>query len=427
MQITLTHPSDTQAKLKVVANEAELAVLKETVLTRFQKEVKIQGFRQGKAPLPLVEKNIAPAAFQNEFLDEAINQMYVQAVNDKKLRIVNNPQISLTKWVPFTELEFDAEVEVVGEVKLPDYKKIKLAKEAVKVTADDVKAVVKQLQQRAAERKDVDRAAKSGDQTYIDFKGVDAKGEPVNGAEGKDYPLILGSNSFIPGFEDNVVGMKAGEEKTFTLTFPKDYGVKALANKKVTFTVNLTKVQEIVEPNADDAFAATVGPFKSMDELKTDIKKQLEAERQNEVDRKFENDLIEEIAKKVKVSIPKSMVDNQISRMESDEKQNLIYRGQTWEEHLKEEGVTEEEHHEQKREQAEAQVRAGLALAEIAEAEEVRVSDDELDVRMQLLRGQYSDSQMQAELNKPEARREIRSRMLTEKTVEKLVGHATSK
>lgn len=425
MQISLTHPSDTEAKLAIVANEAELQAVKHEVLAAFQKDVKIQGFRAGKAPLPLVEKNVNPASLQSEFLDQAINQMYFKAINEKKLRVVNNPQVNVTKFVPFNTLEFEATVDVLGDVKVPDYKKIKLTKETVKITADEVTGVIKSLQQRIAEKKDVDRAAKAGDQVFIDFKGVDAKGEPINGAEGKDYPLVLGSNAFIPGFEDNVIGMKANEEKTFTLTFPKDYGVKALANKKVTFTVNATKVQEVVEPKLDDEFAAKAGPFKTVQELKDDIKKQLTIERQNEADRKFENDLIEEVAKKTKVAIPKSMIDVQIDRMEQDERQNLAYRGQTWDEHLKEEGVTAEEHREQKRPQAEAQVRAGLALAEISDLEKVEVTPEELEVRLQVLRGQYPDKQMQAELSKPEARREIHSRMLTEKTIQKLVGYTS--
>lgn len=427
MQITLTHPSDTQAKLKIVANEAELSTMKETVLAKFQKQVKIQGFREGKAPLALVEKNVDPSALETEFLDEAINQMYIQAVNDKKLRVVNNPQVNIVKWVPFTTLEFEADVEIIGEVKLPDYKKIKVVKDTPKVTAEDVAAVLKQLQTRAAEKKDVDRAAKLGDQVYIDFKGVDVKGEAISGADGTDYPLILGSKTFIPGFEDNVVGMTAAEEKTFTLKFPKEYGVKALANKDVTFTVTATKVQEVIEPKADDAFAATVGPFKTIAELKENIKQQLVTERQTEVDRKFENEIVEAIAAKTKVALPKTLVDSQIDRMDTDEKQNLLYRGQTWEEHLKDEGLTEEEHHEQKRPQAESQVRAGLALAEIAEAEGIRVTDDELDVRMQLLRGQYKDPGMQEELAKPEAMRDIHSRMMTEKTIDKLKEYAAKK
>jgi trigger factor len=375
----------------------------------------------------MIEKNVDQSVLQSEFLEEAINNMYVQAVNQENLRPVSNPQVNIIKFVPFTTLEFEAEVSVIGEVKLADYKKVKKTKPEVKVTAEDVKEVMKSLQTRAAEHKDVDRAAKSGDMAYIDFKGVDAKGEPVNGAEGQNYPLTLGSNTFIPGFEDNVIGMKPGEEKTFELTFPEDYGVKALAKKKVAFTVTLSKVQESIEPKVDDEFAAKVGPFKTVDELKADIKKQLEAERQNEADRQFENELIQEITAKSKLSVPKVMVDDQIDRVENEERQNLIYRGQTWEEHLKEEGVTAEEHREQKRPVAEERVKASIVLSEIADAEKLDVTTDELELRMQLLKGQYTDPAMQAELDKPETRRDIASRILTEKTVDKLVSYATSK
>lgn len=426
MQISLTHNSETEVKITVVASESELQPLKEHVLNHFRSSVKLPGFRQGKAPLPLVEKSVDQTQLQAEFLNEAINQMYVQAVNEKRLRVVANPEVSITKFVPFTTLEFDATVQAVGELKLPDYKKIKLSKPEVKISADDVKEVIKSLQNRLAEKKDVDRAAKSGDQVWIDFKGVDAKGEPVNGAEGKDYPLVLGSNTFIPGFEDNVIGMTAGEEKTFTLKFPKDYGVKALASKDVAFTVTATKVQEIVEPKVDDEFAAKAGPFKTVQELKDDIKKQLSSEREYEADQKFENELILAVGNKTKVAIPKVLVDDQINRIEEEEKRNLMYRGQTWPEHLADEGVTEEEHHEQKRPQAEERVRASLALAEIAEAEKIVVTPEELEIRIQLLKGQYQDAKMQAELEKPENRRDIASRMLTEKTIEKLKEYASS-
>lgn len=427
MQISITHPSDTKAKITIVASESELNVLKNEVLRHLRGQVRIQGFREGKAPLELVEKHVDPNTLQSEFLDQAINQMYYKAVNDKQLRVVNNPEVNISKFVPFTTLEFEAEVEVLGEVKLPDYKKIKKTKPEVKVTAEDVKGVIKSLQARVAEKKDVDRAAKNGDQVYIDFKGVDAKGVAVNGAEGKDVPLILGSDSFIPGFESNLIGLSAGEEKTFTLKFPKDYGVKALASKDVTFTVVVTKVQEVVEPKADDAFAAQAGPFKTLKELEDDIQKQLTIERQREADLAFHNEIVEEIGAKTKVAIPASLIDNQVQRLEQEERQNLIYRGQTWEEHLKDDGVTEEEHRAQKRPQAESQVRAGLALAEIADQEKIEVTPEELELRMQQLRAQYPDMQMKAELEKPEARREIASRMMTEKTIEFLAKSVTTK
>lgn len=421
MHISLTHPSDTQVKITIAASEQELTALKEQVLLSFQKKVKVQGFREGKAPLPMVEKTLDPNSLQGEFLDQALNQMYFKAVNEKQLRVVANPKVNITKFVPFSDLEFEADVEVLGDVKIPDYKKIKVTKNEVKITDKDVQGVIESLRQRIAEKKDVDRAAQDGDTVYIDFKGVDEKGEPVKGAEGKDYPLQLGSNSFIPGFESNIIGLKPGDEKTFTLKFPKDYGVKALASKDVTFTVSVSKVQESILPEMNDEFAAKAGPFKSVDELRSDIRTQLEIEKNREADRVFENEIVEAIAAKTKVSIPKSLVDNQIDRIEQEEKQNLVYRGQTWEEHLKEEGVDEEGHRESKRAQAEAQVRAGLALAEIADVEKIEVSNDELETRVSILKGQYQDKQMQEELSKPEAKREIASRLMTEKTLTRLV------
>jgi trigger factor len=427
MQVKRTHPTDTEAVLNIIATPQELDGIKQHTLGHFRSRVKIAGFREGKAPLELIEKNIDQAALQSEFLEEAINQLYVQAVQSEKIRPVTNPDVSITKFVPFTTLEFEVKIGVIGEIQIPDYKKVKKTKPEVKVTADDVKEVIKNLQTRAAEKKDVDRAAKLGDQVYIDFKGTDAKGEPVSGADGSDYPLVLGSNSFIPGFEENVVGMKAGDEKSFELTFPKDYHAKELAGAKVTFAVTATKVQEVVEPKLDDAFATSIGPFKTVDELKKDIKKQLEVERETEINRLFENELIGELADKTKVSIPKAIVDEQIDKIEDQERQNLVYRGQTWEEHLSEEGLTAEQHHEQKRPEAERGIRASLMLAEIAEAEGLDVTPEELEIRLQLLKGQYPDEGMQAELDKPENRRDIASRMLTEKTVAKLIEYATKK
>ena len=425
MQIKVEHPSKTEAILTVVASAEELAKIKDHVLSHFESNVKVPGFRSGKVPPAVLEKHVDPNVLQSQFLEEAVEQLYPQAVQAQKLRPVDRPQLAIKKFVPFSTLEFEATMAVVGQVKLAGYKKVKKAKPTVTITAKDVDEVMASLRTRGAVKADVDRAAKVGDQVYIDFKGVDAKGEPVKGADGKDYPLVIGSNAFIPGFEDNVIGLKANDEKTFTLTFPKDYGVQALANKKITFTVNVTKVQEVAEPNVDDAFAASIGPFKTVAELKADIKKQLAIERQREADRGYENELIAQISSKSTVDIPKVLVDNQLDRLMDEERQNLTYRGQTWQEHLDEEGLSDEAHREQKRPQAEEQIKASLVMAEIAEAEGLDVTPEELDVRMQLLKGQYQDQQMQAELDKPEARRDIAGRILTEKTLEKVVSYAT--
>jgi trigger factor len=425
MQVKRTNTSDTDIKLIVIPTETELANMKQHVLGHFRSRVKIAGFREGKAPLELVEKHADANMLQTEFLEEAVNEFYVQTIQRENLRPIANPKVNITKFVPFTTLEFEAEVSVLGEVTLPDYQSFKLPKEKVAVSAEDVKQVLDDLRTRGAERKDVKRPAKSGDQVVIDFKGVDAKGNAVEGAEGKDYPLLLGSNSFIPGFEANLDGVAAGEEKTFSVTFPADYSAKALAKKKVTFTVTVHKVQEVVQPKLDDAFAATVGPFTSLQQLKDDIKKQLIAEKENQAARAYENELIMSLADKTKVVLPKSMVEDQIDKIEDQERQNLVYRGQTWEEHLKEENVTAEQHREQKRPEAERSIRASLMLSEIAQKEGLDVTSEELELRIQLLKGQYPDESMQAELDKTENRRDIASRILTEKTIEKLTSYAT--
>ncbi len=422
MIINRTNVSETEVKLTIAADAAELAPLKDHVLGHFRSKVKIAGFREGKAPLALIEKNVDPSALQTEFLEEAVQNLYVAAIDQEKIRPVDRPEVQLKKFVPYTDLEFEVQVAVVGEVTLPDYKKVKKTKTSVRVTDKDVDEVISSLKKRMAEKNDVERAAKESDQVWIDFTGVDAKTKKaIAGADGKDYPIILGSNTFIPGFEDNVIGMSAGEDKTFTLTFPEDYGVKALAKREVTFTVTVTKVQEVVEPEVDDAFAKKAGPFESAEQLKTDIKNQVESERQYEAERDYEASIVKEIAEKSKVAMPDSLIEEQIERSLAEFKQNLTYRGQTWQEFLEMEGKSEDEfRNETMRPQAEERLKASLVLAEIADKEEIQVSPEELEIRMQMLKGQYQDAKMQEELEKPESRREIASRMMTEKTIAKL-------
>lgn len=428
MHVDKKRITDTKVQLSIAADDAFLARTKQTVLATLRRDVKLPGFRPGKVPAALVEKSIDPTVLQSEFLDAAVNELYVATLAQERLRPVERPEVNIKKFVPFTTLEFEALVEAVGDVKLPDYTKVKLAKKPVSVTAKDVDEVIEALRTRGAERKEVTRAAKTGDEVVVDFAGTDAEtSEPIQGADGKAYPLLLGSNAFIPGFEDNLIGLKVGEEKTFTLTFPKDYGVQALQGKKVTFKVTATKVHEVVKPEIDDEFAAKVGPVKTVAELKADIKKQLTAEQQTQAERDFESELLARIAEQSSVAIPKVLIEEEIERAELDEKQNLAYRGQTWQEHLTAEGVTEAEHREQKRAVAEQHVKAGLILTEIAEREGLQVLPEELEIRLQILKGQYQDKQMQAELDKPESRRDIANRLLTEKTLTQLKTYASAK
>lgn len=424
MNVKQEQLSKSRVKLTISADGADTADVKKNVVKNLGRELKVQGFRAGKAPENIVEKNLDQNRLQNEFLDAAVNKLYSEALRTKNIRPVDRPEVNVTRFVPFTTLEFVIEVEHIGKINLPDYKKITVEKIVKNISPKEINEVLNQLAVRDASKKKVARAAKLSDEVVLDFSGVDSKtGEAISGADGKDYPLVLGSNTFIPGFEPELIGLKPGAKKTFDIVFPGDYSVSALQNKKVTFSVTVKEVKEVVKVKMDDAFAKKIGPFKSLSELKADVKKQLEVERDRETKAKYENDLIKAIAEKTSVTIPKVLVEEQLDLMERDEKQNLIYRGTTWDEHLKAEGLTNEEHRQRNYDQAESLVKMGLVLSEIAEQENITVSPEELAIRLQVLKGQYSDKEMQAELDKLENHRDITNQILTEKTLEKLTTY----
>jgi trigger factor len=430
MQVDTKSLTKNKLKLTITADQAELDSMKKHILEyHFQKDMKVAGFREGKVPLEMVEKNADPNQVQGQFLDEIINDLYSKAINQARLKVIDQPKVEISKFVPYSQLEFTAEIPILEDVKLPDYKKIKLAKPKIKpVTKTEIDEVIERIRTQLATKNDVDRACKDGDQVWIDFEGIDDKGKPVEGAKGSDYPLILGSNSFIPGFETNLIGLKPNDKKTFTQKFPKDYHIKALASRNVTFSVDVIKVQEMVKPAVNDELAVKSGPFTQLSELEDDIKKQLEFEKQTQVDRDYEGDLIKAITAKTTFDIPETLVETDIEAKLKELKQNLAYRGQTFEEYLKQEGLTEEEL-KTKRLKPEAieRLKNSIVLSEIAEVEGLKITSADVDARLSQIKQQYSDAASQEEINKPEFRQQTGSRMVAEKTVELLTKYATSK
>ncbi|MCA9318893.1 trigger factor [Candidatus Saccharibacteria bacterium] len=425
MHISKKSITPTKIELTVTAEAAELAATKATVLTELGKSLNLAGFRKGHAPQALIEKSVDQGELQSRFLDAVVNELFVGAVAADKLRPVATPEVSVTKFVPFTEVECKYTVDILGEAKLADYKNFSFKKESVSVSDKDVASVIEDLRARSAEKSEVKRAAKNGDEVVIDFVGVDAKSkQDIEGAAGNDFPLVIGSNTFIPGFEPELVGLKADDKKTFTVTFPKDYGAKELQNKKVSFTVTVKKVNEVKLPEVNDEFAVKLGP-KTVADLKTDIHAQLVAEKENQAERALESQLLQVLTEKSSLEIPTAMVDEEIERMLAEEKRNLLYRGQTWQEHLDAEGKTEEEHREDQRPQATMRVKSGVLLGEVSQAEGLTVTDEELQTHLAQLKQQYTDPTMQAELAKPENHRDIASRILTEKTIQLLKEYAS--
>jgi len=426
MNVKVENKGKTGRLLTISAKPERLKDVKQRTLKRLGKDVTVKGFRKGKAPAKALEKHIGDNTLQAEVLEDGVNFLYLLAVNQEELRPIDNPKIEVKKYVPYTELEFVAEIQIVPPPKLGDYKKIKKKAPEVEVTTKDVTQVIDNLRTRAAEKNDVDRKSKSGDEVWIDFEGFDKKGKALDGAKGTDYPLALGSQTFIPGFEENLIGVKKGDKKEFELTFPKNYGAKKLAGENVDFKITVKNVKEVVLPKADDKFAAKVGPFKSLDELKKDIKKQLQSQKTQEATNKVKDEIIEELLKKSEVDVPQTLIDDQLKSLKEELVQNITYRGMTEELYYEQENTTEEEYEKEKlTPQAKKRVQVGLILSEIVNKEKLKITDDEIDIRIQLLQGQYQDPQAQAQLSSPEGKQDLANRMLTEKAVNALYEYAT--
>jgi trigger factor len=425
MQINQKNVSSTQVKLTISADSDELNKAKHATLTTVGAKLKLPGFRPGKAPLSVIEKNADQQTVNSQFLDLLVNTLYKKAISKQSLRPVSEPRVSITKFVPFTNVEFEVNLDVIGQIKLADYHKIKKSLSKVSVTAKDVDEVLSSLQEKESVKTPSLLPVKKGDEVVIDFQGFDSKDKSINGAKGNNYPLIIGSNKFIPGFETNLIGVKADESKTFTVKFPKDYAVKTLASKNVRFEVKVKNVNTLTKLPINDDFAKKISPLESLKELKEDIKKHLLNEKQNQANQRYETDLIKEIVTKSKIDLPSSLIDQQVEQLKTETRQNLAYRGQTWPEMLKEEGLTEEQFVKKHLlNEAEDRVKAGLILAEIANKEDIELTKSEVDEYIEQLKSQYQDEAMRAQLDKPEAKQDIASRLITQKTIAKLVNIA---
>ena len=423
MKTTVTHESDTRVKVVITADHAELAAAEQVALKRLAKTAKVNGFRTGHVPLEIVKKHADANALAQETLDAALNRAVAEAFLSNDLQVLARPEVEIKKYVPGELLEFTAEADVLPEVKLGDYKKLKVKKAAVNVDKKEIDEVIERIQKGLSEKKEVKRAAKIGDETVIDFVGK-KDGEAFHGGTGKDYPLVLGSNSFIPGFEDALVGLKAGDTKDVKLAFPKDYHVKDLAGQDVVFEVTVKKVNSVKLPALDDKFAAKAGPFTSMEDLRSDIKAEITAQAERRAKDDLKDELVKQLVAKSTVSVPSVLRDDQIRSLEQDLRQNLMYRGRTLEQYFKEKGYVDRDAwvKAEANDVADARIKAGLVLAQLSKELKIEATADELAAHINTYKQQYANnSEMAKHFDKPEAQREVANRLITEKTVDKLV------
>ena len=418
--------TETEVTLAIKVTPEVLEHAREHAFNHLRGHVKASGFRPGKAPDHIVERELGSDTVQSEALEHATRDSYSEAVQEHDIAPIGPPQISLSKFVPYTEMEYTAKVEIMPQVQLPDWKKLKFKRPPIKIEDSEIERTIDDLRKRLAERQDVKRPAKLEDAVTINFDGS-LDGKPIEGASAKSYELVLGSKSFIPGFEEELIGLKEGDKKEFDITFPADYHQQSLAGQKVKFAIELLKVKEVTLPPVDDAFAAKVGPFKSVAELKADITSRLSEEKAAGASREFEQTVLDGIVEQAKVATPQRLVDEQVQYLQEEMEQNLMYAGLDISKFLDLQEKTREQWQTELRPQAEKRVKLGLVLRAIADSENILIKDAEVEAELARLRATHSDEQAQAELAKDQTKRDIANQLLLSKTISKIIEYTEDK
>ena len=412
--------SQVAVTVEVTAEEFEAAVQK--AYLKMRNKISVPGFRPGKAPRKMIEKLYGEGVFYSDAVDAALPEAYTQAIGSSGLDVVGYPEVEIVDdQIGKDGFTFKATVAVYPEVELGQYKGVSAVKEEVKVTADDVKERLNQMAEREARLVSVDRKVKKGDTAVIDFEGFD-NGVAFEGGKGENHNLELGSGSFVPGFEDQVIGMKAGEEKDIDITFPENYHAD-LAGKAVVFKVKVHEVKEKEVPAMDDEFAKDVSEFDTLKDLKADLKKKITEERQKDADRVFEENLMNQVAENITADIPDVMVENQAHQY-LDNFKAQISRQFPYEEYKKMTGMDDAKLLEEAKEPALRQVKMDLATAAIIKAENIEASDEEVEAEFAKMAEQFGmDVEM---VKKYLSKEQVHDQILTQKAVAVVVDSATA-
>lgn len=423
MKTSVKYLSDTKVAVNVTLGVSELKDAELAALNELGKDIKVPGFRKGKVPVSVVSKNVNPNVLAQKTLESALSKAVADAFISEKLQALDRPEVEVKKFVPGSELEFTAESEVMPKIKIGDYKNLKSTAKKVSVTKKDIAEITDRLKKGFVSKKTVQRPAKLTDEVNIDFEGK-KDGIAFDGGKGEKYDLVLGSNSFIPGFEDGIIGKKTGETFDLKLTFPEDYHADNLKGAEVVFTTTINEIKEVVEPELNDELAAKAGPFKTVEELEDDIKREITKQKETEAIEKLKDDLVAELVEKSTVPVPDVLLKDQMKLIEQDTNRNLMYRGMSIDDYIKSLKYKDKNDwlENEVRPIAEKRVKAGLLLAELSKVEKIEATENELLEKINQLGKQYPSEDMRKHLKTPEVQRDVANRILTEKTVDRLVS-----
>ena len=416
--------NEVKLEITIEAEKFENAIKK--VYFQSAKYFNIPGFRKGKAPQFIVEKYYGKEIFYEDAFNDVVPAEYEKALNENNIDAVSKPEIDVVTMEKGKDLVFTATVQTKPEAKLKKYKGIEIEKIEYNVKDEDIENELKSMQDKNSRLVTVeDRAAKIEDTANIDYEGS-VDGVPFEGGKAEGYDLVLGSHSFIEGFEDQVVGMKIGEEKEINVTFPKEYFSKDLAGKHAVFKVKLNGLKKKELPNLDDEFAKDVSEFDTLKELKDSIKEKLEKQFADREKYEKEDAVIRELVKELEVDIPSGMIETEVENMLRDMEQRMSYQGIKMEQYLKILNKTEQDLKKEYEPQAVEAIKSRLALEVVIKSEKIEATDDEINAKIEEMAKNYGKEATELKEN-TNVRDYIKNGIESEKAVEFLIANCTEK
>ena len=427
MNVKVEKKENSKVEIEFTMDKKQFEEELEKAYKQNAKKFKVPGFRAGMIPRAIVEQTYGESVLYEFVIENTVDDAYRTAVVENNLEIVSRPELDIKQIGKDKDFIFVVNVCVKPEATVKDYKGIEVKKVSTRVTKKDVEAELEKIREKNARIVTVeDRELKNGDISIIDFEGF-TDGKAFEGGKAENFELTIGSGQFIPGFEDQMIGMKVDEQRDINVKFPEEYHAKDLAGKDATFKVKLHEIKEKVLPEIDDEFAKDVSEFDNLEDYKKDLNKKIKADKENHAKMDMEQEAIDKFIEKVEVNIPEEMIDSEVDKMVEEMNANLSYQGLNIDQYLQYMGTTLDEYKKQMRDQAQRRIKLDLGLEYVAKEEKVEVEDKDIDEKIKELAAQYGNKDDDSLLKNENARNYMKQQLVYEKTMKVITDNVVTK
>ena len=427
MNVKIEKQENSKVVLEFTMSKEDFNIALDDAFKKNSKHFKVPGFRNGKVPRNVIEKTYGEGVLYESVIEDTVDEEYRKAVEENNLEVVSRPELDVKQIGKDKDFIYTVTFFVKPEAKVKKYKGLEIEKVNTKITKKDVEAELENVRSKNANIVSVDnRKLQQNDISTIDFEGF-VDGVAFEGGKGENFELTIGSGQFIPGFEDQLVGMEIGEEREIQVKFPEEYHAENLSGKDATFKVKLISIKEKILPELDDEFAKDVSEFETLEDYKKDLEKQVKERKENQAKAERESKAIEKLVENVEVEIPEAMIQNEVDQMLQQFSQNLAYQGMTIEQYCEFTNTNLDDFKKSLVPNAEKDIKFKLALEYISKTENVQVEDKEIDEKIEELSKQYGSSDVDSLKQNESARKYMREKILQDKTMNLIVDNVVEK